>query len=240
MPSGVELRALEEVGYRLWVAPEVEELDGWRLRSAGGFTGRANSVWPNAAGTLPLDERLDRVEAWYAARGLPARYQLTSGSLPAGLADALRVRGYETPAGPTGVLTAELGGAAADPRVELADAPSGAWVELWGESRGAADLGLVRALLCGSPGRTVFARLGDVAVGRAVADGEWLGITSMLTTPAARRRGFGRAVLSALLAWGRAAGATRGYLQTDNPAAVALYAQLGFRERYTYRYHVAP
>jgi GNAT superfamily N-acetyltransferase len=130
--------------------------------------------------------------------------------------------------------------AAADPRVALAEEPSEEWIALWGESRGARDLGLVRALLCGSPGRAIFARLGDVAVGRAVVDGEWLGITSMLTTPAARRRGFGRAILASLLAWGAAAGAQHGFLQTDNPAAAALYARLGFRERYTYRYHVAP
>jgi hypothetical protein len=38
MPSAAEVRALEEVGYDIWVAPEVEELDGWRLRYAGGLT----------------------------------------------------------------------------------------------------------------------------------------------------------------------------------------------------------
>ena len=60
---------LEAVAYEFWRAPEVEELDGWRLRFAHGITGRANSVWPNGDGTLPLDEKIERAEAWYRERG---------------------------------------------------------------------------------------------------------------------------------------------------------------------------
>ena len=80
MPSATEIRELEEVGYAIWVSPEVEELDGWRLRAARGLTGRANSVFPNADGTLPLEEKIERAEAWYADRGQPPRFQLTDGS----------------------------------------------------------------------------------------------------------------------------------------------------------------
>src|SRR5436305_9842815 len=61
---------LEAVAYDFWRAPEVAELDGWRLRFAHGITGRANSVWPNGDGTLPLVEKIERAEAWYRARGL--------------------------------------------------------------------------------------------------------------------------------------------------------------------------
>ncbi|MFL6013395.1 MAG: hypothetical protein ACJ74P_03775 [Gaiellaceae bacterium] len=68
---------LEAVAYDFWRAPEVAELDGWRLRFAHGLTGRANSVWPNGDGTLPLDEKIDRAEAWYRARGLAPLFQLT-------------------------------------------------------------------------------------------------------------------------------------------------------------------
>jgi GNAT superfamily N-acetyltransferase len=235
--SAGEIRALDEVGYRIWVAPEVEELDGWRLRFAGGLTSRANAVFPNAAGVLPLEEKLERVEAWYAERGAAARFQLTAGSLPDGLAPALARRGY-APGEPVGVLTSELPDVEADDRVELADSVDGEWLRLWAASRGFDDVEVVRALMCGSPGRTVFARVPGVAIGRAVACDGWLGITSMLTVPEARRQGLGRAILATLLAWGRAAGARRGFLQTDSPAAKALYAQLGFAERYAYRYWV--
>jgi GNAT superfamily N-acetyltransferase len=217
MPSVNEIRDLEEVGYRIWVSPEVEELDGWRLRHARGLTGRANSVFPNAEGALPLDEKIGRAEAWYAARAQPPRFQLTDASLPAGLPRALSGRGYA----PTGVLDETL---------------HDDWVELWAASRGSDDLTTARALLTGSPGRTAFARVPGMAVGRAVTHGSWLGITSMVTLPDARRRGFARAIVETLVAWGRAAGATRGFLQTDSAAAQSLYAQFGWETRYTYRY----
>src|SRR6266511_4493265 len=86
---------LEAVAYDFWRAPEVAELDGWRLRFAHGVTGRANSVWPNGPGTLPLDEKIERAEEWYRARGVPVLFQLTEAAQPAGLEEALVARGYE-------------------------------------------------------------------------------------------------------------------------------------------------
>jgi GNAT superfamily N-acetyltransferase len=236
MPSASEIRLLEEVGYKIWVSPEVEEVDGWRLRHARGLTGRANSVFPNDAGELPVDDRIARVEAWYAERGLPPRFQLTDGSLPAELAETLRARAYEPAGSPVSVETSELPTLAGDPRVELREELDDEWVELWSATRGTSDLVTARALLAGSPGRTVFAHIPSVAVGRAVACGEWLGITSMVTLPEARRQGFARAIVESLIAWGRDAGATRGFLQTDSPVARALYDQFGWSEQYTYRY----
>ena len=236
MPSVNEIRDLEEVGYRIWVSPEVEELDGWRLRHARGLTGRANSVFPNAEGALPLDEKIGRAEAWYAARAQPPRFQLTDASLPAGLPRALSGRGYAPTGSPVSVETCELPELAADARVVLDETLHDDWVELWAASRGSDDLTTARALLTGSPGRTAFARVPGMAVGRAVTHGSWLGITSMVTLPDARRRGFARAIVETLVAWGRAAGATRGFLQTDSAAAQSLYAQFGWETRYTYRY----
>src|SRR3954449_9713788 len=85
---------LEAVAYEFWRAPEVAELDGWRLRFAHGITGRANSVWPNGDGTMPLAEKIERAEAWYRERGLATLFQLTEAA-PAGLEEALVARGYE-------------------------------------------------------------------------------------------------------------------------------------------------
>jgi N-acetylglutamate synthase len=240
--AAAEIRALEEVGYRLWVAPEVEEHDGWRLRAGGGMTGRANSVFPNREGALPLAGRIEHVEEWYAARGLAARFQLTRASLPPGLADALAGRGYRIGQAPSSVQVAPLPPLVADESVELLDAPDDRWVELWAAGRGFDDLDLSRALLTGGADPAAFARLSGAAIGRAVACDGWLGITSMLTVPAARRRGLGRAIVSSLVAWGAAHGCTRGLLQVEraNVPARALYESLGFRERYEYSYAVSP
>jgi GNAT superfamily N-acetyltransferase len=236
MPSATEIRGLEEVGYRIWVSPEVEALDGWRLRHARGLTGRANSVFPNAPGELPLDEKIAYAEQWYAARRQVPRFQLTPGSLPTGLGATLRARGYVATGDPVSVQTSELPPVAADSRVELRAELDDEWVELWSGTRGSSDLGTARSLLAGSPGQTAFARIPGAAVGRAVVYGEWLGITSMVTLPDARRRGFARAIVESLISCGRGAGARRGFLQTDSPVAQALYAQSGWGEQYTYRY----
>jgi GNAT superfamily N-acetyltransferase len=114
------------------------------------------------------------------------------------------------------------------------------WLELWTGGREFEDLAVARALVTGSPGRTAFARVGEVAIGRGVAVDGWLGVTSMYTVPGARGRGHGSAVLRALVAWARAAGCTRGLLQVDSTAgpALALYAREGFRPAYRYRYVV--
>jgi N-acetylglutamate synthase len=235
-----ELLPLERIGFDIWRAPDTAELDGWRLRFAYGVTGRANSVWPNGDGALPLEAKLDSVEAWYAARGFPARYQLTAAARPPDLAEALAARGYRQAGAPAMVEVAPLVARPAG-EAELAEELDDGWIGLWARTREFDRLDVARALLTGSPGRTAFARVGDLAIGRAVALDGWLGVTSMVTVPAARRRGHGRAILSALVAWGCSVGCTRGLLQVDttNTAARALYAQFGFRPSHEYRYLVA-
>src|SRR4029453_651347 len=98
----------EAVAYEFWRAPEVEELDGWRLRFGYGITGRANSVWPNGEGTLPLDEKIERAEAWYGERYRPTLFQLTEAARPEELDEALAARGYELRGAPVSVETATL------------------------------------------------------------------------------------------------------------------------------------
>jgi GNAT superfamily N-acetyltransferase len=233
---------LDEVGHRLWVAPEVEEIDGWLLRQAQGLTGRANSVLPLRDGVLPVAQKIAAAECWYSERGLPARFQLSPASLPDGIDGELASRGYRIPQPPVDVRTTTLGETQSDERVELAAVPDADWIAAWGGSRGFDDAATMRALLTGSPGSTVFARIDGTSIGRAVACAGWLGITSMLTVPAARRRGLAAAVLATLLAWGRAHGCERALLQVEstNEPARALYAAFGFAEQHAYHYRLAP
>jgi len=51
-------------------------LGDWLLRSADGYTGRANSALPVGDPGMPLPEAIERVRAWYAERGQPALIQL--------------------------------------------------------------------------------------------------------------------------------------------------------------------
>jgi len=231
---------LESVGYELWLAPEVEELDGWRLRFAHGVTGRANSVWPNGDGTLPLDDKLERVEAWYRERGAPTLFQVTDAARPGGLDSALAARGYEVRVAPVSVQVAELddvlsrtqGQAVIDARLD------DDWLRLWAGSRGFDRHDVARTML--ETGEVAFARIEGVAAGRGVVVGDWLGITSMITAPDARRRGHARAILHALARWGAERGCTRSLLQVDssNEPAITLYARAGYVAQHEYHYRL--
>ena len=90
-------------------------------------------------------------------------------------------------------------------------------------------------------GDAVFARIGDVAVGRAAAHGDRVAITSMATLPEARRRGCARAILGALSAWARERGAALCLaVEATNEPARALYESVGFAPVYSYWYRTAP
>ena len=231
---------LESIGYELWLAPEVEELDGWRLRFAHGVTGRANSVWPNGEGELPLDEKLERAEAWYRARGAPVLFQVTDAARPHELDSILAARGYEVRAAPVSVQVAKLddvlartqGDADVDARLD------DDWLQLWAGSRGFERDDVARAML--EAGDVAFARVAGAAAGRGVVVGDWLGITSMITAPDARRRGHASAILQALARWGAERGCTRSMLQVDssNEGAVALYASAGYVAQHEYHYRL--
>jgi ribosomal protein S18 acetylase RimI-like enzyme len=90
-------------------------------------------------------------------------------------------------------------------------------------------------------GDRVEVRLGDTARGRAVVDGDWLGVHGVVVAPGHRRRGLARAVVSTLLEWGAERGASTAWLhvESDNAAAVGLWEGMGFRTHHDHRY-VAP
>jgi GNAT superfamily N-acetyltransferase len=231
---------LEAVAYDFWRATDVAEVDGWRLRFAHGISGRANSVWPNGAGTLPLDEKIERAEEWYRERGVPVLFQLTEAARPEGLEAALVARAYERGHGPVSVEIAALDDVVerTHGKADVSEQVDDAWLELWAGSRGFDNHDVVRAIL--TAGDAAFASVGDIAVGRGVAVGEWLGITSMATVPQARRQGHARAIVHALARWARQRGCTRAMIQTDaaNAAARNLYAHAGFVAHHEYRYRI--
>jgi N-acetylglutamate synthase len=213
------------------------------LRFAHGVTARANSVWTaEDDGTLALDEKIETAERFYERHGVGPRFQLTPASLPAGVDGALDARGYRA-ATPVLVQTAPLRDVpeSAAAVVEHAD---DAWLETWVTARGFdRDAALAAAAGIFAP-RGAFARLPTsgppLAIGRAVVAGGFVGIFAMQTLPHARRRGYAREVLHALLRWGVQRGASEAYLQVEetNVPARALYDQYGFETAYPYVYRL--
>lgn len=250
------IRAVEAAAFAAWPAPQRVAVDGWRLRAAQGITGRANSVWAlEDGGAMAADEKIEAVEAFYRARGLPPRFQIHAAVQPANLDALLEARGYRVLA-PTHVETAPLArvleqtptlGSMPHFEVEVAEAFDQAWFETYAtnEQMDGLTSSVRTEILRAIEGPRAFARLDieakPVAVGLGVVGGSWLGIFCMSTQPAQRRRGAALALLRALAIWGSLYGATDGYLQVNigNHAALATYARAGFTPAYAYHYRIA-
>jgi GNAT superfamily N-acetyltransferase len=231
MLSAADVACLDEVIAATWPAPETEELAGWQLRFGHGFTSRANSVWPRRDdGSLRLDERIARAERRYRERGLPPKLQLSWASEPAGLDAELEARGYERSGDVLiEIATAPILEPAAN--VELQPEPDERWLDVWFAVRGfpREDEEQVLPMLRAASGETVFARIDELAVGRAAVHGRFAMVTSMATLPAARRKGLARAILAALVDWGRARGRILCLnVEETNVAARSLYESVGF------------
>jgi GNAT superfamily N-acetyltransferase len=268
----IDWRDLEDVACDGWRPVEQEWLSaarhvsGWRLRAADGFTGRANSALAVGDPGLPLAEAVDRVEAWYAARGLAPRvavpWPLTvrrlrdgSGSSSDGidtdLDRELAARGYrlDTPtlvltaaAREVAVATTPVGGARSG-LVRLDDQPDDEWLATY-HYRGQRLPAVARALLLSAP-RQVFASVRDdrgraLAVARGASSRGWTGVTAMEVDPAHRRQGLARALLGRLSSWAVELGDESMYLQVAeaNAGARALYAPVGFAAHHGYHYRV--
>ncbi|MDR3515822.1 MAG: GNAT family N-acetyltransferase [Azospirillaceae bacterium] len=238
--------ALERCAFQAWPALQTIGCDGWLLRFADGFTKRANSV--NAvAPTGAFAAVLEMAERQYGQRRQPAIFRLTP--LAGHEADAiLDQRGYRR-LDDSAVMVAPISPALRiDSGVVIRETPSGDWRTGYTDA-GAIPVGhratLARMLAAIAP-PAAFAQLVErgqpVAWGLAVVDRDKVGLFDIMTAVPARRRGFGRRLVTSLLAWGRGQGATTAYLQvvTANVPAVALYHSLQFRTFYPYHYRVGP
>ncbi len=263
----LDVEALEDVASDGWRPIEQEWLGvrgrGWRLRAAGGFTGRANSVLAIGDPGLPLPDAVDLAERWYADRDLPPRFSVvwplsaparadSSRSVP--LDDELLRRGYALDT-PTLVMTAaarEVAAAGLRPGtvplpaglvLRLDDEPDDAWLAAY-HYRGQDLPDVARRVLLSAPAQ-VFVSVRDaasavLAVGRGASSRGWTGVAAMEVGPAARRQGLARQVLATIAAWGLGRGDRATYLQVAeaNAPARTAYRAAGFTEHHGYQYRL--
>jgi len=245
------LLEVERSALAAWPAEQVEALAGWQLRAMSGVTRRANSVWAcEASGELTLAERIERVEHFYEALGLPALFHVSPVSQPLELDRALELRGYVIDA-PVSVQTATPSQVCSrakpsnEARVELAREPTEPWLEISARQGRYANVQAVyRGLLqrLGASAHYALARVAGTpaAVALGTVRGDWFGVCSMLTLPGQRRAGLGRALLSTLAGRARELGCRSLYLQVEleNAPAMALYESAGFQQLYNTHYRL--
>ena len=253
------LEALEDVAADGWRPFELQWVGdpgtGWRLRSAGGFTGRANSALTTGDPGMSVPRAIDAVEEWYRDRGLTPRFALTwaldSPSRGDELDAALAARGYllDTPTLMMTAATREVAAAALRPgsvppglSVDLDEEPDEAWLGVY-RYRGAPLPDVARRVLVSAPAQTfVSVRDGErtVAVGRGASSRGWTGVTAMQVAASHQRRGLGREVLAALAGWALERGDRCTYLQVAeaNDGAQRLYRSVGFLAHHGYHYRI--
>jgi GNAT superfamily N-acetyltransferase len=241
-----QVRLLEELTLNAWPAHQTLCYDGWLMRFAEGYTRRSNSVNPIYPSTLELHSKVAQCEQKYAAQGLNTTFKMTDAS-PAGLDALLASRGYAYDA-PTSVRIANLTAIPVPTltTVTIAEQLTDDWQREYCRLN-KVDPRFVPAMtkLLNNivPDRCYLTlREGDVTVaaGLAVAENGYVGLYDIVVAPEYRQRGYGIQLLLNLLAWGKAHGATTGYLQVmlNNIPALRLYEKLGYREIYRYWYRV--
>ncbi|MBA3594436.1 MAG: GNAT family N-acetyltransferase [Polaromonas sp.] len=231
------------------VSPQaIEEVDGWLLAFDSGTVGRAKSAvplqYPSATEASLL---IDRIEARYAARGLPAQFRLARSSCFDEVRAELRRRAYRAEQ-PTQVQLGPVSKVRAVSAV-LADvdlAPDAAWAALFvGEGFDPVD-GASRVAALGRAPGSLYASVREggrtVAAGAAAFSHGWVSVHGMRTAPAWRGRGLAGRILAALAEAAPARGMARCFLQVEdgNASAQALYRRAGFGLAWTYEYWRRP
>ena len=242
---------LDELAANAWPAPVQQQLEGWRLRAAGGLTGRANSVY--TPGALPRQPAwFQEVVAFYARQGLPVRFQVSDGSPPE-LTPMLDQLGYSSEAR-TEVQVASAETVTARARlaegisVKTAPRLDESWLRAFMRVEGhdPAWVDLYRAIMAAIGPAARFFRAewgGETAgVGMAVSERGWTGIFNLATAQHMRGRGVATSVIADLAHWSVERGADQLYLQVmeSNEVARSLYARLGFSYLYGYHYRTEP
>ncbi|WFE62210.1 GNAT family N-acetyltransferase [Micromonospora sp. WMMD714] len=250
-PTATAVVELELAADEAWPAPVRGRLGDWLLRSADGWTGRANSALPVGDPDRPLPAAVDAIERWYAERGQPA---LVNTPLPLAVpvGAELDARGWTArpltlvQTVPLTTLLPPEPAPADGPPVTLADAPSEEWLAVAAGRKGGLPASARHILT--AVDRLRFAQvyadgaLVATARGTVTGQGRWLGLSLIEVAPSARRQGLAARVVRELAGWGAAEGATHAFLQVEqrNTEAVSLYRKLGFTTHHTYLTRVAP
>jgi GNAT superfamily N-acetyltransferase len=241
-----DANALERATLSTIPAPRIAFDGPFVVRAFEGGTGRANAASSlDPAPDADLAERVARIEALYAAHGLPPRFRSTPLD-PAGLAPLLAERGY-VEKDETVILLAPIGAiAAADPAARALPAPDADWMAVTATAEHQTparrrEKEATPALLMVPGAWITLHEAGEAAaVISVVAAGPVAGFFDLAVPPSHRRRGLAARAVRAAAHWAQAQGAQWLFCQVAaaNAASLALNTGLGMAEAYRYRYFV--
>lgn len=250
----MQAHKIEELSLVNWPAIQEVQLDGWSLRTANGYTKRANCVSSLHLGEGDIDEKIKLCEDYYHSLSQATIFKLTPFSNPA-LDEKLEKRNYNI-IDPSFVLSMPLNQFRAAPlpkvaphdqlEIVLYEHISLKWIEQFIQISGAHDsiaptLIDIMAAMQGQLIGCSYAINGEaIATGFAVVDQGFVSFYNVYTSDAHRNRGFAGSLLTTLIEAAMKKGAHSSYIAVlaNNEAANHLYKKLGFVQLYQYWYRV--
>lgn len=242
----MDIRSIEYMLMRSWPALKQEVYDGWIIRTANGYTKRANSISPYYESFFDLDEKIEFCENYFMKKGLDTVFKLLQDENCLEVDELLEKRGYVKES-----LVSVMKAPLADINFKLGDLLidsefSEYWFEFFVRERelGVQDAHTLREILKKNDHKNfyVFKKVDEriVAGGLGVIEEDKLGIYNIFVCPSVRGRGYGKEVLKRIMVEGRRRNVEWAYLQVEkeNKNAIKLYEKLGFEEIYTYWYRV--
>ncbi|AMJ61362.1 hypothetical protein AXW83_14610 [Bosea sp. PAMC 26642] len=225
-----------------WPAPATLLIGDWVVRFASGYSGRANSASPIAAGAEMDDDTLALIEELYRADGLQPCIRLTP-LVGAETRARVLARGFTIKDASFGMIAALDGiEPTIEPEIEIEAGPSADWIagvaaNQTGVKTHAGNLAaIVEKIRLPAAFATLLVAGEPIAYGMSVAERGMAEIGGIVVGADHRGQGFGRRIVSGLMAWARAMEAQSAYLQVEqtNTPAISLYESLGFRRLYAY------
>jgi ribosomal protein S18 acetylase RimI-like enzyme len=240
-PDLALVTACEERIVNAWPAPSTMMVEGWAVRFANGYSGRANSASPLRPGATLSEEALALIEKLYEEAGLPPCIRLTP-LTASGMARRLAARGYRIRDRALGMVASLAEVLPSTAKLQVEPRATRGWIKAVAalQSPEKNDPEKLAAIVGGVRLPAAFARLdadgAPVALGMSVAERGMAEIGSLIVDEARRGSGHGRALVQGLMGWARAQSCHSAYLQVEagNAPAIRLYRSLGFRPVYAY------
>lgn len=244
-------KAIEEITLNTWPAEQSVLLNGWVLRTAAGYTKRANSVNPlygEESSLADLTNQIKLAERYYKDAGLKPVFKITPYIQPANLDAVLAERGY-TVVEPSSVRLVELEELATPDlryEIQVQESLTEEWLNAFTKlsalsiDNRSTLIRMLSASLLQQGYILLFNNGVPTACGLGIIQNGYIGLFDIITASDQRRQGMAEQLLLALLHWGKMQGATTAFLQVvqANTGASALYDKLGFKEIYQYWYRV--
>jgi len=249
-----QLEHIEALSLNHWPALQTKEIDGWKLRTANGYTKRANCVSTLISSNENIPEKIARCEQYYNAIKQPTIFKLTPFSEPSldelleklnyikqdpSLVMAMSLEKFQPVTNSSILQTDEV-------QFTLLHHISIKWIEQYCQLNEISEqlIPTIIDMMAAIKGDIICCSCSInnevVAVGLAVVDNQYISLYNIITAEQHRNRGIAGALITKLINEGMKNGANMSYIQvlSDNAPARHLYGNLGYIEQYPYWYRI--